>query len=245
MQYRTQRVAYPYFILATILFGRQVVCGAFTATKYAWNFDPLVDILPFNTSREIHLNLLVVWLLLGFMGGASSIVPEESGRELWRPRLAWIKFWLFAAVSAAAVEARPVLFTGITGTGHHYCRIGTPDYWLWFGGIFSARQPLPILLMVIDTLRMARKRNLQIENRLAVNFAVVSTVVHFFGAGVWGFAQTLPRVNRWTHGTPITASHGHSDAHGTRKASPLSTSCERRQSPSVLSVSETSVKRNW
>jgi nitric oxide reductase subunit B len=29
------------------------------------------------------------------------------------------------------------------------------------------------------------------------------------GAGVWGFGQTLPQINRWTHGTQITASHGH------------------------------------
>jgi nitric oxide reductase subunit B len=34
-------------------------------------------------------------------------------------------------------------------------------------------------------------------------------VGHLFGAGVWGFAQTLPQVNQWTHGTLITASHGH------------------------------------
>ena len=29
------------------------------------------------------------------------------------------------------------------------------------------------------------------------------------GASGWGFAQTLPQVNQWTHGTQITASHGH------------------------------------
>jgi nitric oxide reductase subunit B len=29
------------------------------------------------------------------------------------------------------------------------------------------------------------------------------------GAGVWGFAMTLPQINKWTHGTQVTASHGH------------------------------------
>jgi nitric oxide reductase subunit B len=29
------------------------------------------------------------------------------------------------------------------------------------------------------------------------------------GAGVWGFAITLPQINKWTHGTQVTASHGH------------------------------------
>jgi nitric oxide reductase subunit B len=46
-------------------------------------------------------------------------------------------------------------------------------------------------------------------NHLAWFFLVSSAVGHFFGAGVWGFAQTLPQVNQWTHGTLLTASHGH------------------------------------
>jgi len=29
------------------------------------------------------------------------------------------------------------------------------------------------------------------------------------GAGVWGVMHTLPQVNRYTHGSQITASHGH------------------------------------
>jgi nitric oxide reductase subunit B len=33
--------------------------------------------------------------------------------------------------------------------------------------------------------------------------------MHFLGAGVWGFAHTLPQINKWTHGTQVTASHGH------------------------------------
>ena len=28
------------------------------------------DIIPFNTARAVHTNLLVVWLLTGFMGAA-------------------------------------------------------------------------------------------------------------------------------------------------------------------------------
>ena len=32
---------------------------------------------------------------------------------------------------------------------------------------------------------------------------------NFFGAGVWGFMHTLPQINYYTHGTQVTASHGH------------------------------------
>ncbi|HSB30424.1 MAG TPA: cbb3-type cytochrome c oxidase subunit I [Candidatus Sulfobium mesophilum] len=330
MKYETQKIAYNYFVVATLLFGLQVIFGLITGAKYVWDHDPLINILPFNTSRAIHINLLVVWLLFGFMGGTYYLVPEESETEIWSPKLANIQLVLFASVGVAAiagylfgwswgmpfleqptilkvgivvvalmflfnifktmmktkrwtviqgvllgglvmlagmflfgiffvknlttqyyywwwvihlwvegawelvtgsimafillkltgvdreivekwlyVEVGLVLFTGIAGTGHHYYWIGTPYYWLWVGGIFSALEPVPILFMVIDTLRDVRERKVEIENRTALFWAVGCAVMHFFGAGVWGFAHTLPQINKWTHGTQITASHGH------------------------------------
>lgn len=113
-----------------------------------------------------------------------------------------IEKWLY-------VEVALVLITGIIGTGHHYYWIGTPNYWLWWGGIFSALEPLPILFMVFDTLNHVRHRKLEVTNRLALYWAVGCAIFHFIGAGVWGMIHTLPQVNRWTHGTQVTTSHGH------------------------------------
>jgi nitric oxide reductase subunit B len=113
-----------------------------------------------------------------------------------------IEKWLY-------VEVALVLITGIIGTGHHYYWIGTPGYWLWWGGIFSALEPLPILFMVFDTLNHVRHKKLEVTNRVALYWAVGCAVFHFIGAGVWGMIHTLPSVNRWTHGTQVTASHGH------------------------------------
>jgi nitric oxide reductase subunit B len=113
-----------------------------------------------------------------------------------------VEKWLY-------IEVGLVLFTGIAGIGHHYYWIGTPGYWLWVGGIFSALEPVPILFMVIDTLRHVREKKIEIENKVALHWAVGCAVLHFLGAGVWGFAHTLPPINQWTHGTQITASHGH------------------------------------
>ncbi len=330
MKYESQKVAYKYFLFATLLFALQVVFGLLTGAKYVWNFDPLIHILPFNTSRAIHINLLVVWLLMGFMGGAYYLVPEEAETEIYSPWLANFQLYLFAAIGVAAIagyiagwswgmpfleqptilkagivvvallflynifmtmlktrkwttiqgvllgglallavmflfgiffmknlatqyyfwwwvihlwvegawelvtaaimafvllkltgvdreriekwlyiEVGLVLFTGIAGIGHHYYWIGTPGYWLWVGGIFSALEPAPILLMVADTLKDVRDRKAEITNRIALYWAVGCAVMHFFGAGVWGFAQTLPQINKWTHGTQVTASHGH------------------------------------
>jgi nitric oxide reductase subunit B len=36
----------------------------------------------------------------------------------------------------------------------------------------------------------------------------------FLGAGVWGFLHTLAPVNYYTHGTQITAAHGHMAFYG-------------------------------
>jgi len=113
-----------------------------------------------------------------------------------------VEKWLYGEIGL-------FMFTGIVGTGHHYYWIGAPDYWLWFGGIFSALEPLPIVLMVVDTLHHVRKRQNKILNPLTWTYAVGCAIFHLVGAGVWGFAHTLPQVNYYTHGSQVTVSHGH------------------------------------
>jgi len=329
MTYESQRVAIKYFVIAAVFFGLQVIVGLLLAAKYIWP-DPLIGFLPFNTARAIHTNLLVVWMIFGFMGGTYYIVPEESGTELFSKKLANLQFWLLLLGGLAGVvgflfgwtagrpllelpvelkwavvlvvlififnvfftmlrtkkwtviqgmllggivmlavmwlfgipffknltldyyywwwvihlwvegaweliaasimafvllkitgverqviekwlyvEVALVLITGIIGTGHHYYWIGTPNYWLWWGGIFSALEPLPILFMVFDTLNHVRHKKLEVSNRVALYWAVGCAIFHFIGAGVWGMLHTLPQVNRWTHGTQVTTSHGH------------------------------------
>lgn len=109
------------------------------------------------------------------------------------------------------LEAGLVLFTGILGTGHHYYWIGTPSYWLTVGGIFSVLEPLPLLLMVLDALRIEREHRQAVAhpNSLARAWVIGGVILHFAGAGIWGFVQTLPAANRWSHGTQLTAAHGH------------------------------------
>ena len=46
-------------------------------------------------------------------------------------------------------------------------------------------------------------------NKAALLWSLGCSVVAFFGAGVWGFLHTLHGVNYYTHGTQITAAHGH------------------------------------
>ena len=67
MRYRTQAVAYPYFVVALLLYGLQMVFGLLSIAKYLGP-DPIVSCLPFDVSKEIHTNVLIVWVLTGFMG---------------------------------------------------------------------------------------------------------------------------------------------------------------------------------
>jgi nitric oxide reductase subunit B len=113
-----------------------------------------------------------------------------------------IEKWLY-------VELGLFLFTGIAGTGHHYYWLAAPRYWLWVGGIFSALEPFPVLLMLVDTWRVMKERKKPLEPRLTWVFLYGMAVLHFVGAGVFGFAHTLPQVNYYTHGSQVTVSHGH------------------------------------
>jgi len=331
MEYRSQKIAYWYFAVALLLFTLQVIVGLWLAFSYSFTVPQwLVDKFSFATARAMHTNLLVLWMLLGFMGGTYYIVPEETKSEIYSPKLAW--FQLIALVTTGVValvgfvfgwtQGRPLLeipttldlvvvvgalvflfnvgmtmylakrwtaiqgtllggllflallyllgipfyknevidwyywwwvihlwvegawelvtaaifafvlmkltgvdrqvvekwlyveiglflFTGIVGIGHHYYWIGAPKYWLWFGGIFSALEPLPILLMLIDTMQHVKQRKTKIINPLTWTIAIGCAVLHLIGAGVWGFIHTLPQINYYTHGSQVTVSHGH------------------------------------
>ncbi len=329
--YKSQRVAYPYFAVALALFGLQVIMGLWLAINYAFTLpQSVVDVLPFATSRAVHTNLLVLWMLLGFMGGTYFMVPEESKSELHSTKLAYLQLIILVGTGVAALigfffgwtKGRPLLeipfplnylivvgaliflynvgmtlykakhwtviqgtlvgglvmlallylfgipfyrnlsidwyywwwvihlwvegawelvaaaltawilikitgvpretvekwlyielglflFTGIAGTGHHYYWLGAPKYWLWVGGAFSALEPVPILLMLIDAWGYVRNRKAQLNGKLAFTFAVGMAILHFVGAGLWGFAHTLPQINYYTHGSQVTVAHGH------------------------------------
>jgi nitric oxide reductase subunit B len=103
MTYESQRIAYAYFFSALLLFGLQVAFGFLSLAKYLGP-DPLIDALNFATSKEIHTNLLLVWLITGFMGAAYFIVPEESRVEIWSTRLGYLQLalWLTASSRSAS-----------------------------------------------------------------------------------------------------------------------------------------------
>ena len=102
MKFESQKVAKPYFIFALTLFVGQILFGLIMGLQYV-NGDFLTSYIPFNVARMVHTNLLLVWLLFGFMGASYYLVPEESDTELYSPWLARVTFWVFAAAGVATV----------------------------------------------------------------------------------------------------------------------------------------------
>jgi nitric oxide reductase subunit B len=347
MQYKSQAVAKPYFIAAIGLFIGQILFGLIMGLQYVVG-DFMFPAIPFNAARMVHTNLLIVWLLFGFMGAAYYLVPEESETELFSPKLAITMFWIFLVAGALTIVGylavpyatlakitmnslfptmgrefleqptitklgivvvalaflfnigmtvlkgrktaislvlllgllglavfflfsfynpdnlvkdkyfwwwvvhlwvegvwelilgailafvlikitgvdREVvekwlyviitmtLITGIIGTGHHYYWIGTPGYWQVWGSIFSALEPIPFFMLTIFAFNMVNKRRREHPNKAATLWALGTGVMAFLGAGVWGFLHTLAPVNYYTHGTQLTAAHGHMAFYG-------------------------------
>jgi len=347
MQYKSQAVAKPYFIAAIALFVAQILFGLIMGLQYVIG-DFLFPAIPFNVARMVHTNALIVWLLMGFMGAAYYLVPEEAETELYSPKLAIAMFWIFLVAAGLTVlgyltvpyarlaamtgnDLLPTmgrefleqptitklgivvvalaflfnltmtvlkgrktaintvlliglwglavmflfsfvnphnvvrdkfywwwvvhlwvegvwelilgsmlafvlikitgvdreviekwlyviitltLITGIVGTGHHYYWIGTPEYWQLIGSIFSALEPIPFFAMTLFAFNMVNRRRREHPNKAATLWALGTGVMAFLGAGVWGFLHTLSPVNYYTHGTQITAAHGHMAFYG-------------------------------
>lgn len=329
MKYKSQKIAYWFFASCMLLLFIQIIYG-FIMGFARIGYDVLHDWVPFNAARATHTNLLVVWLLTGFMGAAYFIIPEESKREIWSPKLAYVQLITLLIVGVTAIagfhmnwwEGRKFLeiprpldylvvinvlaflyniimtiwkgkqftttaivllmglvfaallylpgmiwfdnqtadsffrwyvvhlwvegvwelimgailsyllikitgvdreviekwlyvivgltfLSGILGTGHHYYYIGTPSYWLWIGGVFGALEPLAFLGMAIFAITIYKKSGRNHPNKIALNWTIGCSVVSFIGAGILGAAHTLPQVNLYTHGTLVTAMHGH------------------------------------
>ncbi|HEY0720901.1 MAG TPA: cbb3-type cytochrome c oxidase subunit I [Gammaproteobacteria bacterium] len=144
----------------------------------------------------VHLWVEGVWeLILGSILAFVLIKVTGVDREV-------IEKWLYVIIAMT-------LITGIIGTGHHFYWIGTPEYWQWLGSIFSALEPIPFFMMAVFAFNMVNKRRRNHPNRVATLWALGTAVMAFLGAGVWGFLHTLAPVNYYTHGTQITAAHGH------------------------------------
>jgi nitric oxide reductase subunit B len=99
MKYRSQSLALKYFAAAIVLFGVMTAAGLLASVYYIRsNF--LLDVFNFSTSKILHIDTLIIWLLMGFFGCVYWFLPIELGREVEGIRLAEVLFYVFCAVIA-------------------------------------------------------------------------------------------------------------------------------------------------
>lgn len=68
---------------------------------------------------------------------------------------------------------------------------------------------IPFFAMVVFAFVMFWKGSRNHPNKAAMLWTMGCPTVAFFGAGVWGFMHTLSFINYYSHGTQVTAAHGH------------------------------------
>ncbi|MCK5877604.1 MAG: cbb3-type cytochrome c oxidase subunit I [Candidatus Marithrix sp.] len=96
MSYSSQAIAKLYFTAAIALFAVQVSFGLIIGIQYV---EINIPFITFDVAKLVHTNLLIIWLLFGFMGASYYIIPEESERELYNPKQAIQLFWIFLFVT--------------------------------------------------------------------------------------------------------------------------------------------------
>jgi nitric oxide reductase subunit B len=108
-----------------------------------------------------------------------------------------------------------VWLSGLIGNAHHYFWIGTPAFWQFWGSLFSALEPVPLVFCFWHIYLDAHTNKRPLENAPAFYFILGSVVLEQIGAGILGFSMTFALTNVWSHGTWVTPGHAHLALFGT------------------------------
>jgi nitric oxide reductase subunit B len=104
---RSKDLAIKYLAAAVLFFGVMTLSGQMSAFYYI-NPEFLFGLVPFHIAKILHIDTMIIWLLMGFMGAVYWFLPEEFGREPIGIWAAEILFWVF--VAAVLVVAAIFLF---------------------------------------------------------------------------------------------------------------------------------------
>lgn len=116
------------------------------------------------------------------------------------------------AVRTMFFELFLIMLSGTLGVGHHYWWQGLDQYWIAIGGIFSALEPLPLALLMIEAWKQQRELN---NSDAGFNFSTVfmwlagSAFLNWVGAGFFGMIINTPTIDYYAHGTYLIMPHGH------------------------------------
>lgn len=116
------------------------------------------------------------------------------------------------AVRVMFFEVFLISLSGTLGVGHHYFWQGLDEYWIAVGGIFSALEPLPLALMIIEAWKNYREKFYE-DNKFDYSIPFLwiggSALMNWIGAGFFGMVINTPTISYYSHGTYLIMPHAH------------------------------------
>jgi len=183
-----------------------IIWSAFgIATLYIAGMMPLTDIMPNYTVDDYYRWWVVhLWVELTFELFAAGVLAFLT-----------VALGLVSKRTAERVmlfELGLIMMSGTLGVGHHYWWQGLDEYWIAVGGIFSAMEPLPLALLMIEAIKeRSHIKSLGKEFVFNVPFLWLagSAFLNWFGAGFLGMVINTPTISYYSHGTYLIMPHGH------------------------------------
>lgn len=183
-----------------------IIWAAFAiATLYMAGMMPVHKIIPNYTVDDYYRWWVIhLWVELTFELFAAGVIAFFT-----------VSLGLIAQKTAVRVMLFELLLISLSGTlgvGHHYWWQGLDEYWIAIGGIFSALEPLPLALMIVEAMKNNREKRLSGEkNDFSTPFMWIagSAVLNWIGAGFFGMVINTPTISYYSHGTYLIMPHGH------------------------------------
>ncbi len=183
-----------------------IIWSAFgIATLYMAGMAPLHKIFPNYTVDDYYRWWVIhLWVELTFELFAAGVLAYLS-----------VAIGLVSRKSAEKVmllELVLVMASGTLGVAHHYWWQGLDEYWVAIGSIFSALEPVPLVLLMIEAWKEysdIKKKGEDFPYTIPFIWLTGSAFLNWFGAGFLGMVANLPIVNYYSHGTYLIMPHGH------------------------------------
>ncbi len=183
-----------------------IIWSAFAiATLYMAGMMPIHKIMPNYTVDDYYRWWVIhLWVELTFELFAAGVIAFFT-----------VSLGLISHKTAVRVmffELFLISLSGTLGVGHHYFWQGLDEYWIAVGGIFSALEPLPLALMIIEAWKNQREKLYSGERfDFSIPFLWIggSAVMNWIGAGFFGMMINTPTINYYTHATYLIMPHGH------------------------------------
>lgn len=177
-----------------------------------------------------------LFYMAGLMYGKGSHLSDAEYWRWWVVHL-WVEgfFEIFATVTLAFILSRIgavsekfayttvylsiflYLGSGVIGTFHHLYWTGSPIPVMVLGGVFSALEVVPLVLLGYEAamnMRTLKEAGEQYEYRWPIYFFIAVAFWNLIGAGVFGFLINPPIVLYFIQGINTTPIHAHTALFG-------------------------------